>query len=828
MTYTLNGVGTSYFRRRNLKIKAGVCSSCNRNAQLASYDTTKVFVVLFIPVIPLGQYHIVDHCSSCTVHRAIPAKDWEHLSTTSLAEALAAFRAHPGAQTAQELLGLQTELDLRESYESTLREVESKAGEDPNYWALLGHAARAFGDARNAIRYFQRSQQLGDIPWARNSLALLLLQEGRLEEARTCIGSVSLDGANTPLILGLVEGFLAAGRHDDALFQLRDLVTARPQLANDKKVQKLRKAAERHRGTGRPLKEFQPTGLPKSLSPSFGLVFGLSPVFQVLGLIVLGLMLLSFGFLGYTKWTRVDVLLLNGLPHEYQVRYGEQRIGLRPGEPAGLELPLHEKVTLAVDYGALQENIELELDVTWSEFFSSRTVVVNPDRLATVALEDVVYIREGDPPLEEPNKTEFFSGELVYRWSSIDYPFIHVPETIELKGSSRRETRQSLWVQPLEPANHLAFMGAKLGPSGAEKTLDRRLELSPQIDEATRIEWFASLPLELFKKRAATELDADPPRIAWHRAYQSMPDHQGQDAALVAEYRARLLARPDDPGWLYLLGRLVLDADEARSLFNRAIRSGKDASWALYGLGWLELTSGNFAPALSLARQASVSGSEATFDTLLAEASMAVGDLRGAAEIGAHSATDHATLWATIGEEERIPEAIEPFLAGMGAGDRRVWKPYFETAACYRQGLPCYEEKLKAQELPRAQYWLALIRRDAKLASESLGLDSPDARDHLALAAIFPNSPEAEQHLGAAVSLLAPTGQEGILAGQALSGKSYRREFLLQLVMEPQLKGLILLHAGRAAGDREMLALAAKLLYRPNLTQLLIRRELES
>lgn len=827
MTFTLNGIGTSYFRRRNLKIKAGVCSSCHRNVQLASYDTTKVFVVLFIPMIPLGEYHILDHCPSCTVHRAIPVKDWEHHSTTSLAQALAAFRAQPNAQTAHALLGLQIDLGLRESYENTLSEVESKAGEDPNYWAILGHTARSFGDTTNAIRYFQRSQQLGNIPWVRTSLVLLLLETGRIEEARGCIGPVELDGTNTPLVLSLVESFLSAGRHEDALFKLRDLVTARPQMGNDKRVQKLRKTAERHRGTGKRLKQFQP-GRPSFSTSWIDQAFSIRPVYLVLGLIVVGLMLISFGFWGYFQWTRVNVFLLNGLPYEYQVQYGEQQIGLRPGEPNGLELPLHEKVTLAVDYGALQENIELELDVTWSEFFSSRTVVVNPDRLATLGLEDIVYVREGNSPPEEPNKTEFFSGESVYRWSSIEYPFVPVPETIEIKGSHRQEVRQNLWVQPLDPANHLSFMRAQMGLSAAEAALDRRLELTPEVEEKSRLEWYSRLPPESFKKRAAAELAADPPRVAWHRAYQSLPEHASQEAALVAEYRARLSTRPDDPDGLYLLGRLLIDKDEARSLYNQALRSGKEAPWALYGLGWLELTTGNFESALGLTRRASLAGSNASFEYLLAETMMAVGDLRGAAEIHVHSATAHTALWAAIGEEERIPETLEPFYAGMSIGDRRSWQPFFESGVCYPQGLACFEEKLKDQELPLARFWLGLIRRDAKLASESLGLDDSDIQAHLTLATIFPTGPEGRQHLKAAVDLLMAEGFDEAIAAKALNGENYQREDLLGLVMEPEIKSIILCRVGRATGDREMLDLAAKLLYRPSLTQLLIRRELES
>jgi hypothetical protein len=55
MPYTLNGIGTRYYGRRNASQANGTCQSCNRWVALSSYDTRECFCLLFIPVIPLRR-----------------------------------------------------------------------------------------------------------------------------------------------------------------------------------------------------------------------------------------------------------------------------------------------------------------------------------------------------------------------------------------------------------------------------------------------------------------------------------------------------------------------------------------------------------------------------------------------------------------------------------------------------------------------------------------------------------------------------------------------------------------------------------------------------
>ncbi len=59
MPSVINGIGTWYYGKRNIhRFRAG-CEFCNRVGDLESYDTTLYFVVVFIPVIPIGKKRIL-------------------------------------------------------------------------------------------------------------------------------------------------------------------------------------------------------------------------------------------------------------------------------------------------------------------------------------------------------------------------------------------------------------------------------------------------------------------------------------------------------------------------------------------------------------------------------------------------------------------------------------------------------------------------------------------------------------------------------------------------------------------------------------------------
>ena len=55
MPTTVNGIGTTYFGKKNLEQYQGVCDSCNRSTTLSDYETGHYICIIFIPLIPIGR-----------------------------------------------------------------------------------------------------------------------------------------------------------------------------------------------------------------------------------------------------------------------------------------------------------------------------------------------------------------------------------------------------------------------------------------------------------------------------------------------------------------------------------------------------------------------------------------------------------------------------------------------------------------------------------------------------------------------------------------------------------------------------------------------------
>src|SRR2546421_7216499 len=104
MPQVVNGCGTWYYGKKNVERHQGVCRACHRMATLESYDTRLYVVIVFIPIIPLAKKRIIEQCSVCRRHLAMPYSQWQSVQQRSDA-ALVAYRNSPrDAQLAEDAL----------------------------------------------------------------------------------------------------------------------------------------------------------------------------------------------------------------------------------------------------------------------------------------------------------------------------------------------------------------------------------------------------------------------------------------------------------------------------------------------------------------------------------------------------------------------------------------------------------------------------------------------------------------------------------------------------------------------------------------------------
>src|SRR4051812_7664792 len=102
MPTTINGIGTHYYGKKNRVVRQGVCGSCHRAGPLESYDTRLWFVIVFIPVIPLGRKRVIDQCPHCSRHAVADAYKFEVARQLRTSESLERYRRQPSPEAALE------------------------------------------------------------------------------------------------------------------------------------------------------------------------------------------------------------------------------------------------------------------------------------------------------------------------------------------------------------------------------------------------------------------------------------------------------------------------------------------------------------------------------------------------------------------------------------------------------------------------------------------------------------------------------------------------------------------------------------------------------
>ena len=140
MPYTLNGIGTHYYGAANRSARVDVCQSCGRSATLSSYDTREFFCIVFIPIIPLGKYRILNDCSSCRRHHRVSAADFAQQVDDRTAPLREAIRRSP--RDPQPYVDLVSTLIGWEMRADAERELES---------AIAGYRTRGAHVARRSF-----------------------------------------------------------------------------------------------------------------------------------------------------------------------------------------------------------------------------------------------------------------------------------------------------------------------------------------------------------------------------------------------------------------------------------------------------------------------------------------------------------------------------------------------------------------------------------------------------------------------------------------------------------------------------------------------------
>lgn len=620
----VNGIGTTYYGKKNLQTRPGPCPHCGRAVELKSYDTRTWFVIFLIPIIPLKRLRIIDYCSVCTRHYAMEADKWETAKQLEISGALEKYRTNPtpeGAIEAHQQLMNFHQLEEAASFRKLMRE---KYPDNAKVHAYLGAALERFGQTEEATAAYTRAFELrSDLPEARIGVARGYMRTGKLTEARGLLDFLEKPGASQLYSLEpldtLAREFQKAERHEDALALFAVIQKELPDL-NEKRwfrdlIHKSEKALKRTTSQV-PKQKFSWKRFFSSGETSNARALGL---FGIIAAVI------AFGFVIANEYIRRHrtVHIVNA----YKQMATVQIDGGEPVKVHGLgEIVVAEGRHHAVISGPVQQEVDFEIkEGYWARWFDDPAWVLNLGGAAILELSHVTYARN-DPP---PPSYWFSYGENFQRFPQVSHAFEELPEKISVK-SGQTKVLTHLQVLASDPASLFYYYTEQKNVPEALRLAEWRLQTNP--DDDAMLALYAQTARsakqsERVEKFLQAGLTNRPVRIPWHRYYQNLTRDEQRDAQMAASYRKELAADPTNSALLYLLGRVVDTRAESRQLFERACAADTNNAFAFYACAYDRVSAGDWAAARPLlAHACALRPQQAEFTHQLGRVRFALGE----------------------------------------------------------------------------------------------------------------------------------------------------------------------------------------------------------
>lgn len=598
MPHVVNGFGTWYWGKRRVFTRPDNCEWCGAYGELASYDTGKYLVAVFIPVIPLGTKRILDQCPRCRRHRVTSLKQWERMKATEVDAQIEVLARTPRDRDAA-LQAIRAAAVFQDA--AAVRDIgdviRRHHAHDADLLAALGEATDLFGTPEEAERLLREASRLNPDASHRQSLAHHLLTNGKPVEAADLVRML-LDehgeGA-IPLAYLATIALQEAGEHPDALELLEDIAHAAPEEGAKRSFAQLKKASLKDRGRGRKARRPRVTRrrrrnagdsrwrwwLPAAIPPA---VFVAAAV--------------GYAWAAISAGEHRLVYVVNGLNSDYDVQVGDSTVhlparGLRSVRLAEGVIPV-KVLTPSV---AIPDRTVVVQTPLWSRPFLDRTFVINPDQVAVVVWQRVPY---SEHPTSAPAQLEFHLDEALHEFRGIDYDFQPLPPTIDLPSGGAVEYRTAISTgSDLDAPSLFGWVGPEIGFDELLEHAKRVVTIDPENSDCFVVVRALTPPedlLDFLKPLLARR----PAAVEAHRAYQQAVEFTAPEVDLAAEYRAYHEQFPDDAGFTYLLARVAATADEAESLYQEALAAKIPAPRAAAALAWGYLGEGRFAEAMDM------------------------------------------------------------------------------------------------------------------------------------------------------------------------------------------------------------------------------------
>ncbi len=659
MPATINGFGTGYVGKRNIETRRGVCEFCGREADIRSYDTWYCFVVLFVvPVIPLGRRHILNECSSCQQHRAIPLKEWNENREQTIREGMKNISEAPDdPQAALEMFGSLLFFGKKTEAAGLAEIMQQRFAGNADVQMQLGVWHLEEGRGERADEFFARALELDpEHKGARRAAGVGKMQAGELDEARQLLSFMLEPGPDQDLtaLVALAGEYQKRDRHREARELFAAVLRENPTLRVDKALRKMVRASEQ--------------ALPQEERILPRRRFNYKPAAAIAAVL-----LAIVGLLAGIDWflrSSQTLYVVNGLRQTVSVRIdGGAEIEVRPD--AWVTTKIAEgshRAELRAARGEVESvefRVENDLTGRWTRY---RTFVLNPWGAAALQLRRVIYcskpLYSANIVRDSPSNYSVLFGGRFVGLGDVDYKFKPAPQEISMTAGSGQEVRSELTLLPGEP---LDVMGRFPGNINASRLMDFaevHREFNPTDDGLLAV--YAALASageagnERSHKFLARGLDRRPVEIEWHRMYQQRcmaPDHYD---GMFERYEKMLAAEPESSALLYLRSRLAPGNRESIEYCERAIAADPGNPYAYFGRGYHLLSRGDFAGAKrDFDKALRLRPGRENFRRQLCQARLALGEYAGLTR-------EYADLWRKTPTDPYLHQCYLELLVGGG------------------------------------------------------------------------------------------------------------------------------------------------------------------
>ncbi len=593
MPHVVNGIGTWYYGKRNKLTVNGTCESCNRTAELTSYDTTLFFTILFIPVIPLAKKRVLNQCGACSKHRVLRLRDWEKAKMMDAGDLLDQLdqdrhNRKVALAAAQFAIAYQDEPFLL----SVIDSMQGSLANDAELQRKIGAGFVYFSNWPEAEQAYRKAIEVEDRPEDREWLGWSLLKQDRPEEAIPYLQHIITERKSDVAghIYYLAAGFQAQGDHARALEVMDARDDAFPQWASGKEYRKQRKISERNHGSAKRI----PSKILADKRSGYqrgGWSFNFA---QLIPVAIISALIIAYFGAAFAKGAARTVFLVNGTNVVYSVSIGGKSYKLIPGMPTRAKVPEGDVAVTFDDAKPGLDAVQMHIETPfWTRPFDNFTFIINPDRSAILLKQTVTY---GVAPPSGPPEVLF--GTPTYSITGMNYVFEEFPAKMKVEKNSH-VTKTRVIQAPIfdDPAEVVELLTERVPQQEQFKFCARYLAIDPGNT------WLLGYVVQMLPEKDAlafleTRLDTKPILVEWHRAYQTLMERVHPETDLRPRYQKLVNDTQRDPNAIYLLGRTEPDFDESDRLYREADNAKVASSYPAAGIGSRALAEGKFKDAV--------------------------------------------------------------------------------------------------------------------------------------------------------------------------------------------------------------------------------------